>query len=331
MEKICAIAKKWGLKPEYIREIKSNVWEIDVNEGRYALKASALKEDKLRFIAAAQKHLDNCGFQGFARPILYKGSPYFLQEGRCYTLYDWVEGDKCDFDNISHLSAAAKTLGEFHLYSRREELVMSDNAKAGYWLWPEKLAKRIRDMERFQALAAADHSDFFSKMYLGFSPPFLAKAWEARRMLLTSSYQRIAAEDYKVGAFIHYDVAARNFIIQKDRAYLIDFDYCSLDLPVVDLMRLIKRSLKYGGNSREKITAIVDSYSAVRPLSKEQWQVLYALLLFPQKFWRLAVRYFDNQTDWEKDTFDKKIKAVVRELENEDTWLPILRQKVGLE
>lgn len=331
MDNIGNIAKQWGIVPQYIKEIKANVWEIDTAEGRYALKASTLKEDKLDFIAGAQLHLDKCGFQNFSRPILYQDFPYFHQDGICFTLYDWIDGEKCDFDDIGHLSLAAEALGKFHLYSRNEELLKYHHVKAAYYLWPEKLAKRIDDLERFRAMAAAEHSDFFSKMYLGFCPPLLEKAWEARRLLISSAYPRLAAEDWGVGAFIHYDVAARNFIIQKDAAYLIDFDYCALDLPIVDLMRLIKRSLKYGGNSQAKICAIVDSYCGVRPLSLEQWQVLYALLLFPQKFWRLAVRYYDCETSWQDKTFDKKIRAVVRELENEDIWLPLLRQKVGLE
>lgn len=331
MEKIRAIAVQWGLEPKYIKEIKSNVWEIDTSEGSYALKASTLKAEKLQFIAAAQRHLDYCGFQNFARPIMYCGQPYLAKDGFLYTLYDWIAGEKCDFDDIRHLSLASEALGRFHLYACNENLLVRNQAKIAYYLWPEKLAKRTADLERFQSLAAAEHSDFFSKMYLGFCAPLLEKAYLSRRLLLSSSYPRLAAEDHSVGAFIHYDVAARNFMILDNAAYLIDFDYCALDMPIVDLMRLIKRSLKYGGNCEAKIDAIVDNYTSVRPLTEEQWEVLYALLLFPQKYWRLAVRYYDCETDWSSETFDKKIRAVVRELENEDNWLPILRQKVGLE
>lgn len=331
MEKIRDIAAKWGIEPEYIREIKKNVWEIFTPEGSYALKASTLKTAKLDFIAEAQKCLDRNGFQYFARPILYRGNSCLRQSDCLYTLYDWIEGEKCDFDNLSHLSAAASSLAQFHLYARDEDLINHNGAKPSYYLWPEKINIRIRDLEEFHSIAAMEHSDFFSKMFLGFFAPFLDKAYQARRLLLSSSYPKMAEDSHRVGTFIHYDVAARNFIIQKNHAYLIDFDYCTLDMPIVDLMRLIKRSLKYGAAPEQKINAIIDSYCAVRPLKQEEWQVLYALLLFPQKYWRLSARYYRNETDWSQETFTKKIRAVVTELENEDLWLPILRQKIGLE
>ena len=81
----------------------------------------------------------------------------------------------------------------------------------------------------------------------------MKKASDSRRLLLSSEYPRLEEEARKVGSFIHYDVAARNFIIQDGKAYLIDFDYCARDLPLVDLMRLMKRSLKYGNNAENKL------------------------------------------------------------------------------
>ena len=86
----------------------------------------------------------------------------------------------------------------------------------------------------------------------------MKKASDSRRLLLSSEYPRLEEEARKVGSFIHYDVAARNFIIQDGKAYLIDFDYCARDLPLVDLMRLMKRSLKYGNNAENKLKVIIE-------------------------------------------------------------------------
>ncbi|MEG2149500.1 MAG: CotS family spore coat protein [Clostridiales bacterium] len=330
MEKLYSIVKKWGITPQHIEEIKFNVWRVKTSHGDYALKCSELNQNRLDFIATAHEHLNLCGFQNFAKPISCKGLPYLSHGDDFYTLYDWVCGEPCNFDNIGHLRAAAEALGKFHLYSRSEKLLENQGAKFSYFSWIEKTGKRIEDMEKFQALASLGERNFFEKMYLGFYEPFMAKAKKSKKLLLTSSYPGIAHDDFKVGAFIHYDVAARNFIIQGKEGYLIDFDYCTLDMPIVDLMRLIKRSLKYGNDSESKIKAIVSGYTNVKPLTKKQWEVLYALLLFPQKYWRLAERYFGKDTVWSLDTFNKKIRSVVKELENENRWLPILRQEAGL-
>ena len=168
-------------------------------------------------------------------------------------------------------------------------------------------------------------------MYLAFYGPMMKKASDSRRLLLSSEYPRLEEEARKVGSFIHYDVAARNFIIQDGKAYLIDFDYCARDLPLVDLMRLMKRSLKYGNNAENKLKVIIEGYGRIYPMSKEQWEVLHALLLFPQKYWRLAQRYFQNDPHRDNDFFKKRIRTAVAELEREDQWIKIFRRYTGLE
>lgn len=186
-------------------------------------------------------------------------------------------------------------------------------------------------MERYAVVASEHAEGFFEKMYLAFYGPMMKKAADSRRLLLSSEYPRLEEEAKQVGSFIHYDVAARNFIIQQGEAYLIDFDYCVRDLPLVDLMRLIKRSLKYGNDAKEKLGAIINGYGGICPMSREQWEVLYALLLFPQKYWRLAQRYFQNDPKRDQGFFKKRIRTAVAELEREDQWIKIFRQFTGLE
>jgi spore coat protein I len=123
----------------------------------------------------------------------------------------------------------------------------------------------------------------------------MSKARESHDRLLYSSYPTLISRAKEAGAFIHYDVAARNFIIKEHRAYLIDFDYCCCDLPLTDLTRLWKRSFKQGENYTSRIEAIIKGYRQHRTIRKEEFDVLYALLLFPQKHWRIAHRYFTDK------------------------------------
>lgn len=330
MESVYDIVAQWNISSCDQVKIKDNVWKIFTDEGNYALKRSTLSEKKLSFIAEGQQALTRYGFWGFSHPLYCKEKPYYEKENAFYTLYEWVEGEKCDFDNLEHLGAAAESLAAFHLYSRSVDLRQKYKKKMLYFNWNMKIKERIHDLEVFREKAAKGERRFFEKMYLGFCPLFLQKAAESQRLLLTSSYPKIAKEEMTVGAFIHYDVAARNFVIQKDRAYLIDFDYCCLDLTLVDLMRLIKRSLKYGENAAAKLDVIISSYTAVKPVSYEEWQVLYALLIFPQKYWRLGERYYSGGNDWSEETFAKKMRNTVEESEKESLWLPMFKDRVGL-
>lgn len=330
MEELRQVMEVWNIRPDAFTVIQDNVWKVTTTEGRYALKNSRLDTKRLFFIANAMETLKRNGFQKFAHPIdAAEGQPFYRRGEDRFCLSEWVEGESCDFNHPRHLLAAAETLGEFHLYSRGIPSFAGAEGRVSYFEWPEKFAGRTADLEDFAFLAKMKkRPNAFERMYLAHYEKFRTKARDARRRLFLSEYPRLALEAAKVKSFIHYDVAARNFIVQGTQAYLIDFDYCALDLPAVDLMRLIKRALKDGYAADEKIATILRGYQSRRPVPQSELRLIAALLLFPQKFWRLSHRYFCQVHTWTAQAFERKMENAVRELEHEEKWLPLFSGRV---
>lgn len=323
------LSRGWNILPKEIKEIQDNVWKVETENGTFALKCSLLKEKNLRFICRAERSLPLRGFNKFAIPQnCTNGQPYFQKDQQCYTLHQWIDGEKCNFDRREHLFAAAATLGDFHLRSRDPSLHHISSSRSNCFVRGENIQKRIEEMHRFYELALCSPQTTFNRLYRSYYPHFIQKAAGAKQRLLYSEYPRLAAEAAAVGSFIHYDVAARNFIIQERNAFLIDFDYCCCDVPLTDLMRLIKRSLKQGRNAETKLEAILSGYQRHRKLTPAESEVLYALVLFPQKFWRISHRYFCEPEYREEKFCLKKLKAAAAELEREDQWLPLLKEKL---
>lgn len=323
------ISKAFGLTVTAERKIQENVWRLETEEGPYALKRSFLSAKRLQFIDCMQRKLTDNEFWYFAHPVsLPTGAPFYQRGKDLYTLAEWIDGDRCDFDSLRHLRMAATTLAQFHLLGRSVEVQYDGGARVSYHDWPRKLRERSGEIKYFARLAKQGAPTYFKRMYLSFYRPFLRKAETAYRQLLASDYERLAQESQACGTFIHYDVAARNFIILGNHAYLIDFDYCALDLAAVDLMRLIKRALKYGKDAAAKLDAILDGYLSVRPIYRPEAVVICALLLFPQKFWRLAKRYFAGDKSWNEEDYAKRMRRAVVELEREDHWLPLLQERL---
>lgn len=322
------VYEAFGLQVLSTKEIQGNVWRLRTAGGDFALKRSYLLAKRLEFIDGAERKLQKNGFLYFAQPVATaSGMPFHQKGDNLYTLNEWVDGVRCDFDDLTHLQKSAATLGKFHLLGRGVDAGCYRGARVSYFDWPDKLRQRSEEMEHFAVLARRGKPTYFKRMYLSFYRPFRRKAEQARKQLLTSAYGRLAAESERTGSFIHYDVASRNFIIQ-DAAYLIDFDYCALELPAVDLMRLIKRSLKYGEESERKLDVILSGYCDQRPLYRDEAEVVCALLLFPQKFWCLGKRYFEGEKDWDEETFAKRMHRAVAELEREEGWLEELRKRL---
>ncbi len=65
----------------------------------------------------------------------------------------------------------------------------------------------------------------------------------------------------------------------------------------------------------EFATAIIESYDSVSKLKPEEYKVLYAYLQFPQRYWRLANRYYYNEVNWGQNTFAGKLESIIHEQE----------------
>ncbi len=60
---------------------------------------------------------------------------------------------------------------------------------------------------------------------------------------------------------------------------------------------------------------ILDSYNEVSQLKEEEYAVLFAFLLFPQRVWRLSNRYYYNEVNWPLNTFSNKLEQLILERE----------------
>ena len=92
---------------------------------------------------------------------------------------------------------------------------------------------------------------------------------------------------------------------------LIDFDYCKREVRTFDISNFMIKVLKRVDWNIEFAKAILDSYNEVLPLIESEYKVLYAYLQFPQRYWRLANRYYYNEVNWGQNTFGSKIESII--------------------
>ena len=322
------LADGWSILPTEITTIQNNVWKVTTDSGTYALKRSELKEKNLHFICTAEQSLANNDFSRFALLIpTAAGYPYFTAGNESFTLHQWIEGEKCDLTKEDHLFAAAETLAMFHTAANEQRLRKHKSDRRDHFAHAEHIERRLKELRRFHEKASSSPSTAMTTAFLRDYPQIIAMARESFDRLMYSAYPRLLADAEEAGAFIHYDVAARNFIIREGNAFLIDFDYCCCDLQITDLVRLWKRSFKEGENYPKRIESILNGYQKHRHIGGEEFEVLYAMLLFPQKHWRLAHRYFTEKQRKDESFYVKKWHTANEEWNKEQIWLPLVIEK----
>ena len=107
-----------------------------------------------------------------------------------------------------------------------------------------------------------------------------------------------------------------NIILDDNNdVHVIDFDFCKREVRTFDISNFMIKVLERVDWDINFAKAIIESYNSVSPLSKEEYQVLYAYLQFPQRYWRLANRYYYNEVNWGQGTFTNKLQSIINEKE----------------
>jgi hypothetical protein len=96
---------------------------------------------------------------------------------------------------------------------------------------------------------------------------------------------------------------------------VIDFDYCKREVRIYDISNFLIKVLKRVDWKIEYAQIILNAYDEIGNLKEEEYRVLFAFLLFPQRFWRLSNRYYYNEVNWAQGTFNKKIEELIGEQE----------------
>lgn len=309
------IERQFNIKIESLKPSKG-VYFLKTNKGNKCLKRINYGIQKLLFVYGAKEHLINNGFDRVDRyDMSIDDTPYAIINEDIYTLSEWIEGRECDFKDTNDVTSAAKTLADIHIASKGYEPPENSKLKTDLGRWPHLMEKRIKSFDKMRDMSHKNNkkSDF-DLIYIKNIDSFKKLGVRALKVLNDSSYNKLCSMEEEQKGFCHHDYTYNNIIIDNDNNLnVIDFDYCKREIRDYDISNFMIKVLKRRSWDIEIAKLIIDSYNEVSPLMDDEYRVIFAFLLFPQRFWRLSNRYYYNEVNWTENTFNSKINEIVSE------------------
>ncbi|GAA0116807.1 CotS family spore coat protein [Clostridium senegalense] len=310
------IERQFDLKIESIKPSKG-VYCLKTDSGTRCLKKINYGTQKLLFVYGAKEHLYKNGFHNIDRYYLNKDeNPYALVNEDIYTLSQWIDGRECDFKNDEDLIIASKSLARLHNASKGYEPPENSKLKTDLGRWPHLMEKRIKSFDRMREMVRRKktHKRDFDMNYIKNVDYYKQLGKEALAVLNSSNYFEICKKAEEEKSFCHHDYTYHNIIIDdKNNVNVIDFDYCKREVRAYDIANFLMKVLKRREWDLNIAKLIIDSYNSESKIKEEEYKVIYAFLLFPQRFWRLSNRYYYNEVNWIQSTFNKKIEELIEE------------------
>lgn len=308
----------YDIKVNSIEEIKYKdsrkpraVYHIFTDKSEMCLKKVCYPEGELLFIYSATEWLNlnniNC-------PKLYntkKKLKYVKHYNELYTLTEWINGRKADYDRMGDIESMAYTLGCMHRCSSGFTPIPGSTIKQNKRDYFKANYKRFLQLFAFheQALRIRDK---FSEEFLKHDDYYITSAWNSLKTLSRIDIYNLK-DTMNQNTLCHLDFVNKNIIFDNnEKLYIIDFDNSAFDMPVQDLCYFLRRILRRESCAWDfkVFKSALDAYSEVRRPSKAELLCMLSLLQFPQRYWRLSKNYFLNKTNYDIVYLIKGIKEL---------------------
>lgn len=308
------VQEKYNIEVSTTNNFRGGV-VVGSSAGKCFLKKVPFSSDRIIFIHRAKEHLYGQGFTQLDRFLCTNDEkPYFEVDGENYTLSHMVDGRECNFDSKPDLNTAVRQLAYMHKASKGFKQETHDFAKSDLGKLPQNLKKRLQDISKMKkkALKAKGKFDY---LFLDWYDYFYKLGESALEQLSLSKYHEIVEDSKIQGFFCHRDYTHSNILFNGQKTYIINFDSCCLELKMYDLMNLIRRKMRKCNWNIEEAKNVVQAYNAIETISPDEFDILTIMLKFPQKFWRVANRYYNSRHGWAEKVYISKLNEVIGEVE----------------
>lgn len=307
------IAKEFGRRVIYSKPLRAvNLAQTD--KGPVIIKETYREPDKILYIHGLKEYLFDKGFTTLDRYLPSKYQlPFTIYENRVFVMEEYILGRECTFTNPYDREAIVKALARLHNAGRGYVPATGAAGRNNIGKWKRSYRNKINDLVEFKELAGKKKKKSkFDIMFLEDVDFYTELCWRGFDTLKNSDYDEICKTAEKDRAICHHDYTYHNLIIGPEgEVNVIDFDYSCHELPVYDLAALIQKILKRFSYDTDMALELIDDYCSIAPLSKKDFELMLSLFEFPQRFWRIAERYYRNKTHWDEKTFIDKYNDTV--------------------
>lgn len=273
-----------------------DAWKLETDLGYKCFKHVNLSVDKLAFVAAAVEHLVDNGFDATVTFInTINKTPFVAAPDGLFYLTDWINGHEGIANSLHDIQNAAAVLARLHRAAHGFVAPATYKPREAWGDIPSAWRARQAELKGFQLFAKSKNEEPFCKMYLDSCEWYIERCATALNILRNCDYNGLVDSSKRQGSLCHRDFTYHNFIIDESgKLYIIDFDYCSQEIRAYDIGRYARKVAKNFDWQSLPVKLMLRAYNLEGKMSCDELVFVLAFLYFPQRYWRLANRYFTD-------------------------------------
>ncbi|MGN1084902.1 MAG: CotS family spore coat protein [Lachnospiraceae bacterium] len=288
-------------------------YRIETGQGPKLLMPYGGSENRAVFEQGLLCRLRDCGFSVDAY-VANKEGMYVTQDeyGDSFLLKDWYYGDECNVRRTEQALGAVQNLAGLH--NRLSGIEASPEELPGVLQksLPELFEKRNRELRRVRAFIREKRRKvYFETVYLNTFSEFYEKAEAALEKAKENDCAATLEAAKKAGTVCHGMYTHHNLLLLPDGSFAtVNFDKACIGVQIADFYLFFRKLMEKTGWNRVLAEQLIEAYATVRRVDTAEWQVLYLLLAYPEKFWKITNSYHNGKKSWIPQKTTDKLLAV---------------------
>ncbi len=273
--------------------------------------------------------------------------------GNKYVLKNWFPGEECNLRDEADVADAAVNLAILHTLLREVPLTPEQLQHNTYVDLMEIFDKRNRELKRVRSyIREKRKKNEFELCYLNSYDDFYEQSQEATRILGESNYAQLMKEAVDHKYICHGNYTYHNVIMLKagQLSYsnwkpvnseeslsaaglrgsikanmaTTNFDKACIGIQITDLYQFMRKVMEKNDWDIDIGSMILDNYTRILPVDKDELKLLYVLLLYPEKFWKITNFYYNGKKSWVPQRNIQKLIGIQEQMERKKQFLDCL-------
>ena len=274
---------------------------LDTNQGLKLLKGFEGSKNHLIYENRVKEALLSKGYQNVDLLVETKTGEYIAEDGSGgkYIIKDWFEGEECNLKDTQEVYDASRNLARLHIALQEVELGEEEEFYCYQSELPEVFEKHNRELKRVRSYIRdkKQRNEFELAFLLSFES-FYEEAIKASELIMNSQCKKLYEEAKEKHTICHGNYTYHNVLMNKEQVATTNFDRACIGLQVTDLYQFMRKCMEKNDWDMEIGKAMITGYESLRKLPKEENAILYILLLYPEKFWKVTNFYYNNKKSW---------------------------------
>lgn len=262
--------------------------------------------------------------------------------GDTYLLKNWYYGDECNLKRFDQVIEATRNLARLHncmtdvkLPSINSENEKPENDQCSLLKslcdksLPELFEKRNRELRRVRSfLREKRRKTYFENLYINTFPVFFSKAEEVLSYAKSSESVPVLERCIREGRVCHGSYTHHNVLFLPDGApAAVNFERACFGVPISDFYLFFRKLMEKSNWNLTYAEEVLLTYERIRTVEKKEWQILFLLLIYPEKFWKISNSYFNSKKSFFPQRTTEKLQTLLsQEREKQEVLEKVIKK-----